>query len=153
MKTQDYAAPQRGWRTGQRGQTMAEFVLVALPFLTLVFGIIAFALAVYTYSFVCHAARDAVRYAVVHGANSSSPASATDLQNYVRGEAQGLYANNIDVSSCWNPQSNTCPDSPAGNNQPGSVVQVKVTYNFQPLYPFLGTTLPLSSSAQMVISH
>ena len=46
----------RGW---SRGQTYAEFMMVVLPTLSLIFGIISFAMAVYTYSFVSNASRDA----------------------------------------------------------------------------------------------
>jgi hypothetical protein len=33
------------------------------------------------------------------------------------------------------------------------VVSVSVAYSFHPLYPFAAVTLPLASSAQMVISN
>jgi len=66
----------------------------------------------------------------------------------------GLKANSITVTSCWNPQAppNQCP-GPTGNNAPGKVVSVSVAYSFHPLYPFAAVTLPLASSAQMVISN
>jgi len=32
-------------------------------------------------------------------------------------------------------------------------VSVSVSYNYQPLYPFSAVTLPLTSSAQMVIDY
>jgi Flp pilus assembly protein TadG len=72
------------------GQTYAEFMMVVLPTLMFIFGIISFAMTVYTYSFLSNAARDAVRYAVVHGSKSTSPASADDIQTYVRDKAQGI---------------------------------------------------------------
>jgi len=129
----------RGW---SRGQTYAEFMMVVLPTLSLIFGIISFAMAIYTYSFVSNASRDAVRYAIVHGSKSTSPATSDDIQTYVRNEAQGLKASAISVSTTWNP-----------NNSPGSTVNVQVSYSFHPFYPFNKVTLPLSSSAQMVISN
>jgi hypothetical protein len=66
-----------------------------------------------------------------------------DIQTYVRNEAQGI--NNpsaLTVQTSWNP-----------NNSPGSTVNVQVSYSYHPFYPFNDVTLPLSSSAQMVISH
>ena len=36
---------------------------------------------------------------------------------------------------------------------PGKVVSVSVAYSYHPFYPFNNVTLPLSSSAQMVISY
>lgn len=141
----------RGWL---RGQTYAEFLMVVLPTLLLMFGIVSFAMTVYTYSFVSNAARDAVRYAIVHGSKSTSPVDSNDIQTFVRNEAQDLNASQINVLSCWNPQPslNDCP-GPTGNNAPGKAVSVKVSYSFHPFYPFNSVTLPLSSSAQMVISY
>jgi len=137
-----------------RGQTFAEFAIVVLPMLLLFFGIVSFAMTVYTYNFLSNAARDAVRYAIVHGSKSSSPATADDIQTFVRNEAKGLKASSINVTTCWNPQAppNTCP-GPTGNNAPGKVVSVDVSYSLHPFYPFMNVTLPLSSSAQMVISY
>jgi Flp pilus assembly protein TadG len=48
------------------GQTMAEFAMVASVFFLLLFCIIEISYAVYNYNTVCTAAREAVRYAIVH---------------------------------------------------------------------------------------
>jgi Flp pilus assembly protein TadG len=137
-----------------RGQTYVEFLMVVLPTLLIIFGVVSFAMTIYTYSFLSNAARDAVRYAIVHGAKSTSPATSDAIQTFVRNEAQGLSQSSITVSSCWNPQAppNQCP-GPTGNNAPGKAVSVTVSYSFHPLYPFAKVTLPLSSSAQMLISY
>jgi Flp pilus assembly protein TadG len=132
----------RNRRKWLRGATFVEFAIVALPMLMLTFGIIAFGMAVYSYSFVSNAARDAVRYAIVHGNASLSPASSSDIQQYVRSEAYGLNSTGLSVATTWAP-----------DNKPGSVVKVQVTYSFHPFYPMSSMTLPLSSSAQMVISR
>ncbi len=125
-----------------RGQTAAEFAFMGLPLLFLVFATIGMGMAIYGYSFVCTAARDATRYAIVHGASSTSPATQADLTTLVQNEAQGIQASQLSVSASWTP-----------DNKPGSVVAVTVTYNFHPLSSFGGMTLPLSSSAEMVISR
>lgn len=124
-----------------RGQTAAEFAFAGLPLLVLLFAIVALGMALYSYSFVCSAARDATRYAIVHGASSTTPVTQSDITDFVRNEAQGIQANQLSVSTSWTP-----------DNKPGSVVAVSVTYNFRPLFPLAGVTLPLTSSAQMVIS-
>jgi Flp pilus assembly protein TadG len=134
------------------GQSYAEFSLVALPCLFLLFGVIAFGYAMYTYNFVSDAARDAVRYAIVHGSHSLNPVTQTDIRNFVKNELKGLSAQQLTVSACWNPQNGDCP-GPAGNNAPGQVVAVKVTYDFQPVFGMPSVVLPLSSSSQMVISY
>jgi len=125
-----------------RGQSYAEFMVVVLPTLGIMFAIVSLAMTVYTYSFVANAARDGVRYAIVHGSRSSLPASTSDIQNFVRNEAQGITPSAISVSTTWNP-----------NNHPGSTVNVQVSYTYHPFYPFVNVSLPLSSSAQMVISN
>jgi Flp pilus assembly protein TadG len=129
-------------------------MLVALPTLSLIFGIVSFAMIVYTYSFLSNAARDAVRYAIVHGSKSASPANSDTIQTLVRNEAKGINPGSLTVTSCWDPQAppNQCPGA-TGNNAPGKVVSVSVAYSYHPLYPFNNVTLPLSSSAQMVISY
>jgi len=129
-------------RYSSRGQSYAEFMVVVLPTLGIMFAIVSLAMTVYTYSFVANAARDGVRYAIVHGSRSSSPASTSDIQNFVRNEAQGITPSAISVSTTWNP-----------NNHPGSTVNVRVSYTYHPFYPFVNVSLPLSSSAQMVISN
>ena len=141
----------RGWL---RGQTYAEFMMVVLPTISLIFGIFSFAMIIYTYSFLSNAARDAVRYAIVHGSKSSSPATGDTIQTYVRNEAKGINPSAISVTSCWNPQAppNQCPGA-TGNNSPGKVVSVSVSYSYHPFYPFSAVTLPLTSSAQMVIDY
>lgn len=125
-----------------RGQTAAEFAMIALPLLMLTFGILVCGMAVYNYNFVCDAARDGVRYAIVHGSDASPAATSTDIQNYVLAEAHGMNKSDFSVSTTWSP-----------NNSPGSVVSVTVTYNFEPLFPMSNAVLPLSSSSQMVISY
>jgi Flp pilus assembly protein TadG len=137
-----------------RGQTYAEFMMVVLPTLSLIFGVVSFGMIIYTYSFLSNAARDAVRYAIVHGSKSTSPATSDSIQTFVRSEAKGINPGSITVTSCWNPQAppNQC-QSPTGNNAPGNVVSVSVAYSYHPFYPFNNVTLPLSSSAQMVISY
>ena len=130
---------------------MGEFALVAMPMLLLTFGILMCGMAVYNYNFVCDAARDGVRYAIVHGScpqdaptcSTDNPtASNTDIKNYILSKAHGLNSSNLSVSTTWNP-----------DKSPGSVVSVTVTYNFQPLFPMSNVALPLSSSSQMVISY
>jgi Flp pilus assembly protein TadG len=134
--------PEHSRRRWSRGVTFTEFAIVALPMLMITFGIMAFGMAVYSYSFVSNAARDAVRYAIVHGDASLSPATTADIQQYVRNEAYGLNSTGLNVATTWTP-----------DNKPGSVVKVQVTYAFHPFYPMSHMTLPLSSSAQMVISR
>jgi Flp pilus assembly protein TadG len=129
-------------RGHSRGQSGVEFAGTALLMFTAVFGIFCASMLLYAYNFVSNSARDAVRYAIVHGSHSLNPATADDITAFVKNMASGLQANNITVSTTWTP-----------NNDPGSLVEVQVTYDFQPFFPFSSTALPLTSTSEMVISN
>jgi len=132
-------------RTWMRGQAMAEFPAVVLYWIGLIYGIASASLGVYAYSFVSQSSRDAVRYAMVLGADvtpASAQATQTSIKNYVVGRAHGITYSSLGVTATW-----------PTDNKKGSIVKVQVTYNYQPLYPFSSATLPLSASAQSVIAY
>ncbi|MGA9725140.1 MAG: TadE family protein [Candidatus Binatus sp.] len=132
------------FRGSPPGQAMAEFALVITPCLTLFFGIINFALALYCYDFVCYTAQQAVRYATVHGSTAVSPVSASGVQSYANTLVVGvLNTKSMTVATTWAP-----------NNKPGGVVTVVVTYNFPPLTSLVSSvTIPLTRTAAMVITQ
>ena len=123
-----------------RGQAMVEFAIVASVALTLIFGIIQAALALYAYSFVSYAARAGVRYAMVHGNQSGSPATSSTVQSYVRGLAVALDTSALTATATWNP-----------NENPGSTVTVRVTYIYTPL--IWNTAMTMSSTSQGMVSN
>jgi Flp pilus assembly protein TadG len=130
-------------RSFSRGQGITEFALIILGVLILIFSVTQGASAVAAYDFVTYAARDAARYAMVRGATSPSPATTTDVKNFVLAEAQGINPAVLTVTTTWNP-----------NNSPGNTVSVKVAYSFAPIARIASTvTLSLSSTSQMVISQ
>jgi Flp pilus assembly protein TadG len=126
-----------------RGQAPAEFAMIAVPALMLIFGLMNFSLAVYDYNFVSYAAREATRYAAVRGSSSASPASATDVKNVVIALAHGLDTSKITVSTTWSP-----------NNSPGGAVHVQVSYPFSFAIPFITlASVTFSSTSQLVITQ
>jgi Flp pilus assembly protein TadG len=131
-------------RRSHRGQAMAEFALVLTPCLTLFFGIINFALALYCYNFVCYSAQQAVRYATVHGSTATTAATSSSITTYVDGLVVGvLNTSAMTVTTTWSP-----------NNKPGSVVTVVITYHFPPLTSLVSSvTIPLTRTAAMVITQ
>ena len=127
---------------GQRGSSLVEGALCFSAFLFLTFGVIEFAMAIYAYNFCGYAAQDGARWASARGANYPTPASSTDVQNYISRQAVGL-SNTLTVTTTWTP-----------DNKPGSTVQVTVTYNVVPLTGVaLHGTLQVGSTAQMLISN
>ena len=123
---------------------MAEFALVLTPCLTLFFGIINFALALYCYDFVCYSAQQAVRYATVHGSTATTIATSSSIQTYVNNLVVGvLKTSAMTVTTTWSP-----------HNNPGGVVTVVVTYNFPPLTSLVSSvTIPLTRTAAMIITQ
>jgi len=115
-------------------------------FLMLMFAIMNMATAVYAYNWVSYAAREATRYASVHGSTSSSPvspASYTNLTNVVTNIANGL-TGTVSVTPTWSGNSNV----------PGHTVRVQVQYQFSFVMPFVSLSpITMSSTSQMVIDR
>ncbi|MGH9775086.1 MAG: TadE/TadG family type IV pilus assembly protein [Candidatus Acidiferrales bacterium] len=133
---------------GERGGTLIEFALVLTVLFMFMFGIIDLSRALYAYHFVGDAAREGVRFAMVRGSScksypSACPASAADVQNSVKNVPEGIDPTAVTVTTTWTP-----------NNNPGSVVNVKVQYSFKFILPFLPkSVLTMTSASQSVISQ
>ncbi|MGB0035805.1 MAG: TadE family protein [Candidatus Acidiferrales bacterium] len=132
----------------ERGSHLVEFALSVTLLFTFIFGIMDFSRAMYAYHFVANAARDGTRYAMVRGATckawtTACPASASDVQTYLKNVPLGIDPTAITVTTSWTP-----------DNNPGSVVQVQVQYKFKfILRPLPTSTLTMTSSSQTVISQ
>jgi Flp pilus assembly protein TadG len=126
-----------------RGQAMTEFAVALPAFILLLFGVIDFGNIVYAYSYVSYAAREASRYAAVHGSTNKNPATSSSVQTFVQKETAGLNLNRLSVATSWSP-----------NNSPGSTVRVQVQYSMPISVPLVtSTTLSLTSASQMVVSE
>lgn len=143
-------------RGGEKGQSIVEFAMVVTIFFAIVFGVFDFGIAAYTYHYVSNSAREAARWAIVHGQDSSSPATATDVENYVKDAGRlppGINPANMTVTTEW-PGDATNPDCTAGSKKHGCPVKVTVLYNYDFLLPFITSpALQIQSSSQMVIAH
>jgi Flp pilus assembly protein TadG len=160
----------------ERGTTLPETVIVIAVALALLFGIIDFGRAIYTYGFVANLARQGARWAIVRGSNCTvlsggCPATASDIQTYVRTLSEGATDStkitvNTTATSVWPGQDGTGSNS--GNciqtkATPGCLVVVTVTYPFSFILPYMpkGTTgcglatasICMSSTSKMVISQ
>lgn len=163
------------WMEGdrERGSTMVEFALTISLFLVMLFGIIDFGRALYTYHFLSNAARTATRWAAVNGHTCSDdgscngtapmnngPASDTDVKNYVLSLVPpGINSTKINTTVCGTEAGSECPDSTPTDcattpNGQGCTVRVTISYNFPFLVPLVrSASLPLTSTSEMVISH
>jgi Flp pilus assembly protein TadG len=123
---------------------MLETALTLSAFLLLTFGVMEFSMAVLAYNFVNYSSRDAARYASVHGSQCHAPATADDIQNFVRQEAIGLPSSSVNVDTTW--------ESPT--HDPGTLVTVTVSYNVIPLVGLaIDHNLAVSGTSKMRIVH
>lgn len=133
-------------RSRNSGQALLETAMSMTAFLMLVLAIINMGSAVYAYNWVSYSAREATRYASVHGSTSSSPvgpSSYSALTSVVTGIAQGL-TGTVSVTPTWSSNSNV----------PGNTVKVKVQYQFTFVMPFINPPpIAMSSTSQMVIDR
>jgi Flp pilus assembly protein TadG len=145
---------------GEEGSVTLEFVIMAMCFLTILFGLLDFGRALYTYNYVSYAVRDAARFAVVRGKSCTS--FATDCPTNIDGSGVTNYLKTVTLPPAINPNNLTVTATwPGGNpgctgpvNSPGCVVKVNVKYNFSFIIPFIPKiTSLMSSTSQMVISQ
>jgi Flp pilus assembly protein TadG len=137
---------------GERGQAVAEFAVAATFFFAMIFGVIDFGRALFTYDLVANAARSGTRWAMVRGSAcmvAGCPATAASVQAYVRSAfATGIDETKLTVTTTWS-KGLGCYDT--SFHGPGCIVNVQVRYPFTFIYNF--PPVAMSSSSQMVISQ
>jgi len=150
---------------------MVEFALVT-AFIFLVFvGVLQMILLMHAYNTLADAAKEGVRYAVVHGTNNSvcsgpgnstasPPITCTDSpgQNVidrVTAFAALSFQNIIsgDVTVSYNPQdqNGTCANgkcSSSGCSAPGCMVRVTVNHTYTPLFGLPWPSFALNAAAE-----
>jgi Flp pilus assembly protein TadG len=77
MKPKPSLRPNRGEVRSQLGQATIEFAFVIILLFVLVLSIVEVMIFVSTYNVLADAAKEGVRYAIVHGANNSQPSGPT----------------------------------------------------------------------------
>jgi hypothetical protein len=88
-----------------------------------------------------HASTEGARYAAVRGARSSSPATPDSIEAFVKQHLPGVNPATVSVVTSWQP-----------NNEPGSVVEVRVQYAFRSIVPALSMgTIAMERTARMEI--
>jgi Flp pilus assembly protein TadG len=150
----------------ERGTAVVEMAIVLALTLAILFGIIDFGRALYTYHTVADVAREGARWAMVRGATCSQagepycPASAADIQTYVRSLPQTVLDPNqftVDTTSSdvWPGGPSTCLSSKYPNlNGPTCPVVVRVSYPFRFVLPFTGNIpITMISTSTMTIAQ
>lgn len=152
------------------GGSLVEFALSIGLVFAMLFGVIQFSFALYSYHFVNEVARDLSRYALVRGSacvtmpNCGFTDSGATLQAYAQQTYQypGINMSQVTVTSTWSKPAttsevntvwNACA-SGTGCNAPGDMIAVTVTYPFPLSIPFWkSTTLNVTTTSRMVISQ
>ena len=70
-------------RTSEKGQSLVEMALVCLIFFFLLFGILEFGRALWTYNTIVQSTREAARWAVVNVANAADSTDINRARNIV----------------------------------------------------------------------
>ncbi len=121
----------------ERGQALAEFALVLIPFLLVLFGIVEFGLALNTESDATHLANEVARYAII---NENPGGAKEELQAWAKGQGD----NNFLTGS-----GKICISFPEGA-EAGKPVKVVAESSLK-LLPLIdkGATLALKGTAYM----
>lgn len=143
----------------ERGTSMVEFAMTLLIITFVLFLLVEFSLWVYAYNVMADAAKAGVRYAIVHGANSTIPSGPTctsncttdascsasspnvsNVQNEVKKWAKfSVYStSSINVRVCYLDGTNTAPGR----------VQVKVSNPTTAFFSRLWSTAAVTATAQ-----
>lgn len=142
-----------------RGAMLIDFAFSILIVLAVMFGVMDFCRAMYSYHFISYAAQEGARFAMVRGGdwtnscNTVAPPAFTmkyscaastdgaDVQNYVRSIAlPGIVTSDLTTSTSYPGLRPGCASScscPKGNNAAPCMVKVTVTYYFHFFMPFL----------------
>lgn len=127
----------------RRGSTLLEGSLVITTFIFLLVGATDCGRFAFTTTSITYAAHQAARFAATNGSSSGHAASVAAIQSNAENNLVGLSSSALTVNVTWNP-----------NNNPGSQVQVVVSYGFQPLLVPMGSKgLTLKSTAVDVITQ
>lgn len=144
----------RTGRKKEKGQSLVEFALSVVLVMLLIVGSIELIVMVYTYSVLADAAKEGVRYAIVHGtgvgvANCSGPGggglSCTDsAANNVIKAVQNYASLSFHDSSAMT----ISPTYPDASSVAPNRVRVTVAYVYQPIFGLGWPTVTVNAAAE-----
>src|SRR6266568_8301069 len=141
-------------RHKEKGQTLVEFALSIVLVMLLIVGSIELIVTVYTYSVLADAAKEGVRYAIVHGtglgaANCSGPggggvtctdSTGTNIQSAVNNYTRLSFHDNTAMV--------VTPSFPDSSSVAPSRVRVTVRYVYQPFLHLGWATMTVNAAAE-----
>jgi len=160
LRNQRGIGPVKSQIANQEGQALIEFALITVFVMLLIIGIIEMVVFIHTYNVLADSAKEGVRYAIVHGADSTAasgptcPCSAIDgdpgtgiVKTYAQYSLHDVSGTNMTVSVTYNPAGETsCTGTTA--NKPPCTVQVVATYPYNWLFGLGWSSVNVSASAE-----
>lgn len=131
----------------RRGQSMVEFALIAPIFFLIIFGILEGGRLVWTYHELNNATREALRYSMVRGDNSTLdgvPVTNSDVEQVMVDRTAGLNPANLSAQIL----------TPSGRDSKDPL-QIEATYTYEPIIGmvFGSGTITLTSSSEGIFSR
>ena len=139
-------------RKNRTGQAQVEFLLSVLFVLIIVVSIVEMVFFMYTYTVLADAAKEGVRYAIVHGCDlgtGTCSGTCTPACTDTTGSKVGDYAKIYLGASLHDVSAMTVNVSyPSGNSQPTSPVRVEISYPYQPFFGLGWPTVTVRAAAE-----
>jgi Flp pilus assembly protein TadG len=139
-------------RHASRGQALVETALILPLFLILVMGVVDMGRAVWATTSLASAAREAARYAIVHGGKSTAIATKQTIKDAaVTAAIAG--GSSVTATVCYGV--GCSGDVDTGSNDRGQTVTVVVSSTVNLIVPALlgQSSFNLSGSSTMVVNH
>jgi Flp pilus assembly protein TadG len=140
-------------RGNSKGQSLIEFSLVCFILFMVVLAVVETGRMVLVNATVANAARAGARYAVVHGSSRTTGSASTDASGPSGNPAQVLtVVKDFASAGLLSPTLLVITVTyPGSSNAPGQLVDVTVSYPYNPLTTFLPFKVNLGSTTQGVI--
>ena len=142
-------------RRSEEGQALIEFALIGLFLILLIVGFLELTLMVHTYNVLADAAKEGVRYAIVHGSANTGgsgptcPCAAIDgapgtgvVKTYAQYSLHSTTPMTVTVD--YNPGN----DNKAACNKAPCLVRVTVSYPYRPFFNLGWPTINVYAAAQ-----
>ncbi len=126
----------------ERAAAAVEFALISICYIVMLLGLMEIGLYVADQQDLMSAVHSTGRYAIVHGSSSSSPASATSLEQMVGNKLVLVNSSAVTATASFSP-----------NNNPGSTVTITASYTWKPIVPLLhlpNATISATSAATIL---
>ena len=138
----------------QSGQSTVEFALTIVIVMVILFGAIELVVMIYTYNVLADAAKEGVRYAIVHGtgtgaANCSGPGGGgVSCSDSTGANIQTVVSNYTRVSFHNSASMVVSPSFPDSSSVAPSRVRVTISYPYQPFTRLGWPTMTVNAAAE-----